>query len=95
MPDAREVARDVIEEDLTILLREVLLHDVRYVDVDAAQSVVCVVQILRRHQVVVIHLVERLLCRMARIDADDGDERHGEEEEDGEDRDLRLYAVIL
>ena len=95
VPDAREVARDVIEEDLTILLREVLLHDVRYVDVDAAQSVVRVVQILRRHQVVVIHLVERLLCRMARIDADDGDECHGEEEEDGKDRNLRLYAVIL
>ena len=32
---------------------------------------------------------------MARIDADDGDERHGEEEEDGKDRNLRLYAVIL
>ena len=95
MADAVQIAEHVVHEDLAVVRRKPFLENIGDIDADLPQAVVRVVQILRRHQVVMIHIVERLFCLVVRVDANRGDNEQGRHQEHGQDEYLGPYGIIF
>ena len=83
MTESVQIAEHIIHENLAVVRCDILLQDVRHVDADFPQTCICIVQILRRHEVMMIHIVKRLLRLIVRVDANDGDNKNCCQEEYG------------
>ena len=69
VPDSVKIAEHIVHKHLAAVRGHIRLQQIRRVHTDFAQPIVRIVEVLRRHEVVVIHIVERLFRTVVRVDS--------------------------